>query len=474
MIKELLTTTIFLLFCSASFSQEVWSLEKCVQYAIEHSLSLRLSTLNADGASVNKRIAEQGRMPNLDGTTSYNLSFGRRIDPTTNDFINSSFGNHGFSISGGILLFNGGRITEQIKQARLGKDAADLDVEQIKNDLALEVAIAYIQILFAEENLGNAQKSLDLINSQIDQMDKFIAAGSRPKNARLDLLAQSAQNEQIVVSAENEIDLSYLNLKQLLQLDGSFDLKIEVPDVPLPSEYEIEAASPTEIYAQALEWQPAIKAGELRKISAESGVAIAKTAMIPSLSAGVSVGSNWSSSARTQLETGTELMEQNFILNGEPFNVQFETPIFDIQKVNYFDQINQNIGYGFGITASVPIYGQGRSKGNLDLAKLDVVRSEIETQQVKNQLNVDVQKAVADAKAAKKQYEASLSTVEARRAAYADTEKRFNLGVANSFEFITAQNNRDQAETDLIIAKYDYIFKSKVLDYYQGKQITLN
>jgi outer membrane protein len=454
--------------------QEVWSLEKCIQHAIDNSLSLKQSVLSLDEASISKHMADQGRMPTVDGSTSYNLSFGRRVDPTTNDFINRSFGNQGFSVSSGVLLFNGGRITNQIKRADLGKQAAQLDVDQMKNDLSLEVALAYIQILFGQENLNNAQKSYDLIQSQIEQIDRLIAVGNRPKNARLDLVAQSAQNEQLVVAAENNIDIAYLTLKQLLQLDDTFDLVVEAPDIPVPTEYEIEAAATQNIYNQALAWQPSIKAGELRRQNAEIGVAIARTDMIPSLSFGGSIGSNWSSSARDQIISGTQLVGQDAFLNGEPVSLQFESPTFNTNKINYPDQINQNLGYGFGISLQVPIYNQGRSKANLDLAKLDVVRSDIANKQVKNQLKTDVQRAVTDAKAAKKQYEAALRTAEATGAAYQDTEKRFNLGVANNFEFITAQNNRDQADVDLIIAKYDFIFKSKVLDYYQGKRITLN
>lgn len=459
---------------SLCLGQEVWSLEKCIQHALDNSLSLKQSVLSLDEATISKRMANQGRMPTVDGSTSYNLSFGRRVDPTTNDFINRSFGNQGFSVSSGVMLFNGGRITNQIKRADLGKQAAQLDVDQMKNDLSLEVALAYIQILFAQENLTNAQKSYDLIQSQIEQIDRLIDVGNRPKNARLDLIAQSAQNEQLVVAAENNIEIAYLTLKQLLQLDDTFELAVEAPDISVPTEYEIEAAATQDIYNQALGWQPSIKAGELRRQNAEVGVAIARTDMIPSLSFGGSIGSNWSSSARDQIIIGTQLVGQDAFLNGEPVSLQFESPTFNTSKINYPDQINQNLGYGFGISLQVPIYNQGRSKANLDLAKLDVVRSDIANKQVKNQLKTDVQRAVTDAKAARKQYEAALRTAEATGAAYADTEKRFNLGVANNFEFITAQNNRDQADVDLIIAKYDYIFKAKVLDYYQGKRITLN
>lgn len=471
-----LILTAYCLVCLSwiAHSQEVWTLDRCIQYAIENSLSVKQTVVASDEAQINQRVANQGRYPFVDGSTSYNLSFGRQIDPTTNDFLNQSFGNQGFSVSASATLFNGGRITNEIKRAQVNKQVAMLDVEQIKNDLALDVALAFIQILFAQENLSNAQKSLDLINSQLEQMDHLIDAGNRPKNARLDLVAQAAQNEQLVVTAQNNIDIAYLGLKQLLQLDDSYDMVIEAPDLPVPTEYEVESASTPVVYRQALEWQPSIKAGELRRQNAEIGVAIARSNLLPTFGIGGSIGSNWSSSARTFEEVGTRLQSQQFFVNGEPFNVEFETPVLEESKINYPDQINQNLGYGFGLRINVPIYGQGRNKGMLDLARLEVVRSDIANEQVKNQLKTDVQRAVTDLKAARKNYDAALSTAEARRVAFEDTEKRFSLGVSNSFEYISAQNARDQAEVSLIIAKYDYIFKSKVLDYYQGKRITLN
>ena len=474
--KVTLALFAFCVLLSQSNAQEVWSLEKCVQYALEHSLTLRQSNLNAQQSNIIESANKQLRLPNVSGSTNYNLSFGRQIDPVTNDFINQSFGNQNLSISAGVTLFNGGRISNQIRQAGLNREASLLDVEQMTNDISLDVASAYLQILFAIENLSNAQKSVDLVVSNLEQIDRMISAGTRPRNDRLDLVAQQSQNEQLVVTAQNNVDIAYLNLKQIMQLDQDYEMQVEVPDIPLPTEYDVLTLSASEVYDQAEAWQPQIRAGEIRKQSAELDVELARTNMIPTIGIGGSLGSNYSSFTRRQGDQiGTETITQDgFMLNGEPLNVSFEQPIFAFDKVSYIDQLNQNLGYGFGISLNVPIYNQGQSKANVKLAELDVARTQIQNLQTKDLLKTDIQRAVADLKAAKKQYDAALRTAEARRAVYQDTEKRFNLGVANSFEFTTAQNNRDQAEVDLIIAKYDYIFRSKVVDYYQGKRITLN
>ena len=465
-------------------AQETWSLERCVKYALDHSLDLRQSKVDAKQAEVNQIAAKQLRYPNLNGSTGYDISFGRQVDRATNDFINERFGNQNLGLNTNVTLFNGGRINNQVKQAALGLQAAELEAEQVSNDITLMVANAFIQILFAKENLSNAEKSRDLIGSQIENIDKLIEAGSRPRNERLDLVAQLSQNEQMVVAAANEVDIATLSLKQLLQLDIDVDMNIEVPDVALPSDYEIASLDANAVYEKAKTWQPGIKAGELRKKNAEIGVALARTAMIPELSFGAAARTFYSTAAKSFFPTGgtsiipfTNLLgsgTQGILLNGETTDLSAQVGDFRSERTSYPDQLNQNLGFGVGMTLSVPIYNQGRNKGNHELAKLEVVRSEIANEQVKNTLKTNVQRSVADLKAAKKQFEAATRTAEANRAAYSDAEKRFTLGVSNNLEFTTAQTNRDRAEVDLIIAKYDYIFKSKVLDFYMGKQITLN
>ncbi len=460
---------------STMTAQEVWSLERCINYAMENNLTLRQGRLDVEQANINERASKQLRLPNLNGNGDLNLSFGRQVDPTSNDFVNQEFWSNSWGISGGAVLFNGGRINNQIRQSELFLEASELDVEQIENDMALNIANAYLTVLFAQENYLNAEHSLALIDAQLDQIEKFIEAGTRPQNARLDLVAQQAQSEQMLVNAQNEIDIGYLNLKQLLQLDGAYDMVVEVPDFTLPSDYDIAALDAENVYETAEAWQPNVKASAVRTSNAEIGVDLAKTAMIPTLSIGGSVNSRYSSFAQRQGDQiGTETVMQDIFINDEPITLSFEQPVYAFDKVPYGDQLNENLAFGFGLSLNVPIYNRGQNKANQELAELDVVRARIAQEQIKDNLKIDVQRAVADVKTGKEQYEAALHSAEANRAAYQDTEKRFDLGVANSLELVTAQSNRDQAETDLSIAKYQYIFRLKVLDYYLGKPITLD
>ena len=474
-VKSSLIFTILFSLSAYLSGQEVWSLEKCIEFALDNSLSLKQTQIDVADTELDLKTSKLNRIPNLSGNSTYSFSFGRRIDPTTNDFINQQFGNQSLSLSGGVLLFNGGQVNQIINQAKLAREAAGLEAQQMENDISLSVASSYLDILFASENLGNAQKTLELTNKNLEQIDKLISAGSRPRNARLDLVAQVAQNEQAIISSENNLETAYLVLKQLLHLHQDVDMVIEVPEIPLPSEYDVEVLDPVVVYNTAKSWQPKIKAGELRRQNAEVGVNLAKTAMIPALSIGGSVQTNYSSARKRQGEqVGVQEVNQDIFLNNEPFTIGFQQPIYAFDNVPYLDQLNENWGYGFGLQLSVPIFNQGLNKSNLEKARLNVIRTELTNQTVHDQLKSDIQLAVAELKASQKQYEATLKTSEATEAAFLDTEKRFELGVANSFEYITAQNNRDQAEVNLLIAKYDFIFRAKIVDYYQGKKISLN
>ena len=224
--------TICLLFAMSltSSAQELWDLEKCVNYAWEHSLNLIQSDYNEKFEAINLTQARHARNPNVNGSAGLGLNFGRSLDPTTNDFLTRSFFSNQYSLSAGMTLFNGFRIRNQLKQSGLNLEAAQMDTEQLKRDIALDVASAYLNALFAQESMNTAQNALDLSSEQLGQVDKLIAAGSRPRNERLELLAQIATNEQELITNENNLNLALLSLKQLMNYNVEADIQLVVPD----------------------------------------------------------------------------------------------------------------------------------------------------------------------------------------------------------------------------------------------------
>lgn len=480
MYKRSLFTLIWiaLLTCSLS-AQENWDLERCIRHAQQNSLSIKQAEINVANAKLTEKGAKLSRLPNLNASTSAGYQFGRTINPTTNSFDNISIGSNGISLNAGMTLFNGNRINNQIKQGRLDVAAQKASSEDIANTLALNVAAAYLNILFAEEQLENAKKRLELSKEQLGQTDKLIQAGSLPENDRLQILAQQATDEQAVVTQENSVAIAYLNMKNLLQLEPNYDMQVDRPEVIIPvddpSQFQL-----SDVYGRALTTQPIIRAGELLLQSAQMDISIAKSGMIPSLNIFGNIRTDYNSKAIDQNKVITDNV-QTIWTDPAPVRIDgIDSEIseqrltgFEFEKRNYFGQLSDNFGQSVGVSINIPIYNNGQNQIAVERARLGIISTEISNEQNKQQLKADIQRAIADAQAAKKALEASQRSNDALLASYENAQKRFQLGAINTFELTSSKNQLDQAQVDLIIAKYDYLYKLKIVDFYQGKKLSL-
>lgn len=462
-------------------AQDVWSLERCLQQGLQQSLDVKQAYIGMENAKITQSLAKQARYPQLNANVNLGANFGRTIDPTTNTFETNTIGFNSFSAGAGMILFNANRINNTVKQTNLDRLAADQDVQNIQNNVSLAIVQSYMQILFADEQLANTNLQLAQVNEQLKLTEKLIKAGSRPENDKFDVLAQIATVEQSIVAAQNNVDLSYLNLKQLLQIDAATNMKIEKPNINITSSSEnLAALEMSNVFSQAVGLQPQIKAGEIRLKSAQIGEKIAKSAFYPTITAFGNFSSNYSSLGRDfqnpDLSNAT-LVEQTpvpVLINGSPsLLTSYGLSGIVFPKQGYFTQLEQNFGQALGLGISIPIYSNGQVKGSVQRARINVINSEIQNMRNRQQLKSDVQQAIANAKAAQKTLDASEKTASARKIAFQNAEKRYNIGVSNIFEVTTAKNNLDTAETNLLIAKYDYLFKLKIVDFYQGKKLTL-
>ncbi len=441
MIRGLLLT-VFLLTKLAAHSQEAWDLQRCINYAWENSINIKQATYGVDLQQVNKKQNEAARYPSLSGSANMGINFGRSIDITTQDFLTESIFSTNYGLSSGVLLWNAGRINKSIDQSQLDLDAASKDVEQAKRDIALNVGTSYLNALFASENLTIVQNSLDLTKEQLTQIDKLIQAGSRPRNDRLDIVAQMSNDEQLIVTAENNLAIAIMNLKQLMNLDVEREISLVPPPETVFVETDPDQLTFSEVYRNALLHQPNIIAGEARLKSAEVGVEIANTGKYPSVFANGNLNSAHSN--------------RNFL------------------EQSYFAQLDNNLRYGIGLGANIPIYDNYSAKANVQRAELNVLNTEAQNEQLYQTLRTNVQQSLSDARAAKRALQASETTVEARKAAFDNAEKRFNLGAINTFEYVNAKNQYESSKVNYIISKYDYLFRSKIVDFYMGKTITLD
>lgn len=474
--KQVFKWTAFLLcvgLLSVSTSaQSKWSLQKCIQHAKDNSLSLKQAEYGIQLAALTAKQNKLNRLPTVNGSSSAGFQFGLNVDPTTNTLRNQRIGFNSFGINGSLPLYNGGQINNSIKQSEYDLSAAKSDAEFTFNNLALNIANAYLQILMAEEQLDNAEKRKALSEEQLAQTDKLIQAGTLPENDRLEVLAQIARDEQTIVTSQNLIDINYLNLKEFMQLDPNTEMEIEKPAIDSP--VEPNANSFKMVYNTAVNNQPQVKRDEMNLKSAEIAVDLARSQMLPSLFLFGGMDTRWSSAAKIVDQITEFRNTQTFYFGDDPIVVGYDDVDFTLKNQPYFDQLKENFGQNVGVQLRVPIYNNNQNAIGVERAKIGILNSKLQSDLTKQQLKVDVQNAIASARAAQLSYQAAQKTVDATSAAYRNAEKQYELGAINTFQFTTARNTKDMAEIDLVVAKYDYIFRTKIIDFYLGKEIKID
>lgn len=478
-LSKTLALLIALLTTLSAQAQDTWSLERCIQHAKDNNITVKQAQANVRTAMLSEKQAKASRLPNVSANANVGEQFGRTIDPTTNQFSTVATSFNSLGLNAGVNLFSGGLINHSIKQAGWDLRAATADAEQLGNTLGLQIASAYLSILLGEEQLENAQKRIQQTQEQLNVTNKLIDAGTLPMADKYNILAQVAQAEQAAVQARNSVELAYLSLKQFLQLEPDFDLQIERPEVPIPADANPESFTLSPVYQTAVETQPNIRSADFRVKSAQEGIAIAKSGYYPTISAYANLSSSYSSQARDFANpvVGPDVLGDPVILNVNGTNVevrQFVPSSISYPKLTYGNQIDQNFGQGIGASIQIPIYQNGRTRLSVERARLGVLTAQMQQIQTQQTLKNDIQTAIANARAAKLTLDAAQKTFEATNIANENTVKRHALGTINTLDLTTARNNRDIAENDLVVAKYDYVFKLKILDFYLGKPLKMD
>lgn len=453
--------------------QQAWSLQQCVTYALDNNIQVKQSELNEQIAGNNYLQSKVNFSPSLNGDASYNVNFGRSVDPTTYTFVTQEIQSTSFSLSTNLTLFNGLQQINSVKQEKYNVLSAKYQTEEIENNIALSVTAAYLQILLSKEERKSIQTQINLSLDQLDQTQKMVENGMVPEGNLLDVQAQLANDSLNLVRAENNIDLSLLNLAQLLQLPGAEDFDIETPEIEIPSP-EFLALTAEEVYQMALNQQPQVKRAEYDVLSAEKNVQIAKGLQSPIISAFANVRTNHSSLAQIPVEEQSITTQIGYVDDASqtPVLSSFNNQVFE--KAPVFDQYGANFNQTLGLSMSVPLFNRLTTRTTIKNAKIQYEGAQMSKKQVTDQLKTDIYSAYTDAKSAYSTYISAKKNVEALSQTFDYIEKRFNLGAANTLEYSTAKTNLNNAQIQLVNAKYDYIFKLKVLEFYQGKPITIN
>lgn len=450
MIRKVLTTVIIIsIFSGVLSAQEKWSLERCIQYANENNLQIKLQELNT---RINENLLLQSRLnilPSLNAGSGQSLTFGRSIDFFTNLPVDDNNQSFNYQVNSQFTLFNGFQTINNIRQSNLNLKASEKDLEKMRNDIALSIASAYLQILFAAEQLAIAQDQVEISKLQVNRTSALVDAGSLPQGSLLEIQSQLAIEELRLVNAKNIFSISYLTLTQFLDLPSSENFEIEVPDF---SELAIEklAYSVDEIYNTALGLQPQIQSAGYNLESAMKGLSIAKGRRSPRLGLSAAYGSGY----------------RRLIRDGEVVTIPGI-------PTDFWEQLDNNQSRSLSMSLSIPIFNSFQTSTGIKNARVNVYNYDYQLQLRKNQLYKDIQQAYADAVSAFENYQASTKAVEATEESFRYTEQRFNVGLLTSVEYNTAKNQLTRVQSDLLRSRYEYIFKINVLEFYLGNPLSL-
>lgn len=445
---HLLLTFVLLLGFSSLAQTKKWTIEECVAYAMKNNISIKQSELDVRLTDIDKKAAVGNFFPSLNASSSHSWSIGANINPVTNARENQTTQFTQMSLSSSVDLYNGLQNQNRLRRAKLAQLASQYQLTKMQDDISLFVANAYLDILFNRENLKVQQSQLTNDEKQLIRAQELVDAGMVPRGDLLDMRATVASDKQKVVVAENALLISRLSLAQLLRLEdfASFDIA-DVDMEPTPS--PVMAESPEAIVAKANEVRVEIKIAKANLDLAERDIKIANGALQPSLSFGYNFGTNASYSDRI---IGVDS-------NGVPI-IAGPLPVFD--------QFSNNKGHNFGLQLNVPIFNGFSAKNNVDRSKIAYERSKNAFDQAKIDLETNVYKAITDTKGALNTYEASIATLEARQEAFNYAKEKYAVGMMNAFDYNQSQTLYINSQSDVIRAKYDYIFKTKVVELYFG------
>jgi outer membrane protein len=450
-------------------SQTGWDLQQCISYALKHNISLKQAALKSE---INNNTTTQSKaavLPSLNMGAQHNYNFGQTIDRFTNTFANTQVLSQNFYISSSLVLWSGLSQYNTIKANEYTYLSSIENVKQLQNDLSLNVANAYIALIFAEELLKISESQTKVTQEQLERTQKMVNAGAIAKSIEYDIKAQLANEQVNVTTAENNLSISMLNLKQLMNLDSVTNFFIVRPNINV-EDGQLLTNSIQYIYETSVKTQPNIKSGEYSILSAEKSLAASKGKISPSISFNASMGTGTSGLAKDILGVSYKGYQLSGITNKGD---SVFTPVTQLitRKTSFEDQFKNNVNKSIGFTINIPLFNGLQTNTAIKNAKLNALNARFAQDLVKQNLYKTISQAYVSAKASLNKYVATKLSVDAANESFKYAQQKFDAGVISAFDFSTSKNRLFSAESNMLQAKYDYIFKLKVLDYYQGKPL---
>jgi outer membrane protein len=444
--KKLLSLTIALLMLTGGhlFSQEkIWSLEECIKYAIDNNITIKQQVILTEMQKNTLDLSKLKLLPTLNASLSHDYTFGRALDFLSYKYVDHNNLYDNAYVGGNITLFNGLINYNTIQKNKYELLAGQQDLQNIKDNISLSIALAYLQILLNKELVIANNTQLQTTKQQIEKTRKMVDAGSSARGNLLQIEAQAAQEEVQLITMKNQLDISYLTLTQMLELKSPEGFEIVMPMISVDTAGSITGKI-DDIFNIAVQNRPEIKSAELKLKSSQYDLKIARGGRYPRLTSSHSIGTRYS-----------------YIFH-------------DTSNVSFQDQIKNYKNYGLGFSLTIPILNGWQVNKNISNSRLGITSSEYSLEAAKKSLYKNIQQAYTDAVAALKKYNASTKAVAYSEESFRYTEQKFNLYMVTAVDYNAAKTTLLKAQSDMSQAKYEYIFKTKVLDFYKGLPLNLN
>lgn len=474
--KRMLLGLVAAVACFAGKAQEKWDLRRCVDYAMANNISVKQADLQTRFSQLNLQQAHWSQWPVANFQASSGFRFGLSEDPTTGTFVSKNIFNTQLGFSSNVTLFNWFAKKYAVQSAAISVQADEAQVKKVQDDVALNVAVGYLQALLARQQVMITSIQVKQTLSQLDLTRKKVNAGSLPELNAVQLEAQLARDSSALISAEANVQQLLLQLKAILNVDAAAPFDIAAPPVELIPVESLAELQPDVVYALALVNLPQQRVNELRIGAAQKSVLSARASMYPSFSAFGGLNSAFVNNQSVQNAIVNPRKNTGAIVNigGTDYNVV--APGFDNVQLGvtpFFSQLQNNFGQNIGIGVTVPILNGGALRSNWQRSRLNVQQLELQRQNDNQTLKQDIYKAYNDATASLQKFNASRKTVEAGMKAYEYARKRYDANLLSSYELISSQNELFRAQTDMLIAQFDYVFKMKLLEFYKGQGLKL-
>ena len=462
------------IFVNSSFGQDstkYLTIKQCVDLAIQNNLQIQQSQIQMEQNGVLYKQSKDNLLPQINATLSQGQNYGRSISNVDNSYVDQQFGQGNYGVSANLVLFNGLSLQNAIKQNALYYNASKMDLQQQKDNITLNVILAYLTVLSSKETLDIARRQAAVDSSQVARLEIQNQEGAIPPATLYDLKGQYASDLVNVVAADNSLETAKVNLFAVLNLPYQKDATYEM--VNMNADISDLRNSPDSIFLNALEIIPNIKATELRVMSYQKSIAVARGKYYPTLLLFGNLNSLWNSTATTtflgapnvqQTKDFVTIGSQDYLVNTPGFNESF-------QKTSFGDQLQNNRFQQFGLQLNIPILNYLSVRNNVKTAKLNYENAKVLANSSRNQLQQQVELAWQNLRSAYGQYKGYLEQVHAYGESFRTAEIRFNAGVITSVDYVIAKNNYDRANINLSVARYTYIFRTKILEYYQGKLV---